>query len=514
MPSPRRTLLVAAVLVGLGLRGMGLMQPWDGADWHSALGGFGTGAYARNFAEHGFAESWWMPYRWSVRLADGSVERFWYTHHPALYSVLSGLAVRLLGAHTWALHVPSLLFSALSLGACWRLAAALGGAREAALATSFFALLPMGVYYGILPWAEVPIAWLHMEAGAAYVAWWRTRSRRALALLLACIVLGGLLDWPAHFLLPALCVHLACTALRRREPARWAAVAWMGLAAALPILVHWLHFRLVEPHAHRVDTANTLSWVTQLTIPVSRWLAFQGTFLERYYGLAILVPCAAALAAQVLGVARGRQAFENGLRLALLTPALFYVGLFPARSTNHDFFWYLSLPWVALSCGQACGAALERLRGAARRLAGAAAALLLAGGAVHGYGLWRAKDTQDFPRWRATPLLHEALDDPRNVVVASAARAGLLHFFARAPLISGVLTVPELERLRDEVLARTEPDRPVLFLFDPSVLAEPSLRAALLPLREALERHGTLVASDARASLELFDIGAWAHGQR
>src|SRR5262245_15094215 len=100
MPSAVRTGVVLVLLLGLGLRIVGALQPWDGADWHSALGGFGTGAYARNFADHGFLESRLMPYRWRVELADGTVERFWYPHHPALYSLLSGAAVRLFGART------------------------------------------------------------------------------------------------------------------------------------------------------------------------------------------------------------------------------------------------------------------------------------------------------------------------------------------------------------------------------------------------------------------------------
>ena len=177
MPRPRTIVFALLVVGAVLLRSLALVRPWDGTDWHSALGGFGTGAYARNFAEHGFAEAHWMPYRWRVDLADGSVVRFWYVHHPVLYSVLSGLSVVLFGAKTWAVHVPSLLFSVLSLFACRRLGRALGSERMGLIACALFAFLPMGVYYGVLPWAEVPIAWLFVESAAAYVRWWRTRSR-------------------------------------------------------------------------------------------------------------------------------------------------------------------------------------------------------------------------------------------------------------------------------------------------------------------------------------------------
>ena len=519
MPAALRTAVVLVVLLGLGLRAVGAFQPWDGADWHSALGGFGTGAYARNFADHGFLESRLMPYRWRVELADGTVERFWYPHHPALYSLLSGAAVRAFGAHTWALHLPGLCFSLLSLWACGRLALLLGTKRDALLSVSFFALLPMGIYYGILPWAEVPIAWLHMEQCAAYVVWWRTRSRRSLLVLLSCTALGGLLDWPANFLLPGLCLHLLCTAWQRREPRRLKLIGWLFVAALLPIVLHWAHGTLVQPLVHRSDTANTLDWVTTLTIPVTRWLAFQGQFLVRCFTLTVLALCALALGQQLLGTVRGKRGFENGLLLVLLTPALWYVGLFPARSTNHEFFWYLGLPWVALSCGRLCSAAIERARGAVLRWALAAAtAVCLASCAWRGLELWRSKDTTTFSTWVATPWIQTLLDDRRHVVVAGPPRGMLLHFFSRAELVSGIASIDELERLREEILSRTDPARAVYYLFDTTVLsdASPAIRELFVPFREFLAREGRLVESDPKppVSFELFDLSAWSHGSR
>ena len=62
--------LVAIVVAGLALRVVGVLTPWDGRSFHSAFGGYETGAFARSFAQHGFLESRFMPYRWRVELSD------------------------------------------------------------------------------------------------------------------------------------------------------------------------------------------------------------------------------------------------------------------------------------------------------------------------------------------------------------------------------------------------------------------------------------------------------------
>lgn len=511
MPAPRKALFAMLLLLALTLRGLSLVQPWDGLDWHSALGGFGTGAYAKNFAAHGFAEARWMPYRWRVDLADGSDVRFWYTHHPALYSVLTGFSVALFGARTWAVHVPSLVASILSLFACRRLGRALGSEREALLATAFFALLPMGVYYGVLPWAEVPIAWLFLEICAAYVVWWRTRARRALWVLLGCVLLGGLLDWPAHFLLPGLSLHVLLSSLRAREPRRALVVCWMAVAAILPIGLHWLHLQWVVPDSRHSDTENTLEWVTTLAVPLGDFVGFQWRVWLRTFTEPVAALCGVGLLAQLGGVLRGERAFENGLLLVLLVPPLAYVGLFPGRSVNHEFFWYLALPWVALTAAGVCEAVLARLRSRPARVGAWAAIVLLLGlGAWRGAVTWLAKDTTAFDSLTREPWLREILDDPRNVVVTGAGDGQLLHFFSDASLVCDIKTVEALEELRRDVLSRVDRERPVFYLFGLR------FRQFFLPLQEFLREHGTLVLTDEASPIgfELYDLSAWSHRAR
>lgn len=510
----RLLLLALIVATGCALRWIGVGEPWAGADFHSVFGGYGSGAFARNFVEHGFFEAGLMPYRWRVETGDGAVERFWYTHHPAGYSVLSGVALALFGIREWALQLPALVFSLLSIVACYRLARDLIDARTALLAAALYAVLPMGVFYGVLTWAEVPIAWLHLLLVHAYARWLRAGARRQLALCTLYVFLGGMLDWPANFILPALGLHLLLVVRRDPDWRRAKALLPLGLAAALPIVLHWIHLRTVRPTTLAdVETEHTLAWVTRLHgISLQRFLGLQADYLVLYFTVPVLVLCALGLVRDALGRTAVRQRFERGLVPALLLPPLLYVGLFPARSTNHDFFWYLAIPWVSITAAREAvfllRALAERARVAATVVGAAGIGALLVSCASQGRGLWLRQQAGLNPLPLESAWLEPILADPDAVVVTTSGRAMLLSFYSAAPIVGPIDAPAKLQALRGSLLSRVPPGRRVLFVFDTF------WEVHFGTLRDFLtERAETVTPGPDPSGFDyvVFDITRWVH---
>ncbi len=503
--------LLAAILAAAAiLRSFELGDAWSGKGFKSAFGAFTTGAFARNFYDYGFADSSAMTYFWRLELADGEVVHQWYTHHPVFYAVLTGAAMRAFGPYEWAAILPWLGISLLGIVALYRLFALLWGPRAALLGALLAAVTPLWSWWGTLTWVDGALALVFCEATRHYVRWLRGAGAGAKLAIAAWFFAGGLVDWPAAFLLPSLGLHAIVTAWRREG---WRGVlGWtcVPLALALAFGVHRLHLLAVLPRdVAQADTAHTLANVLSYSVPFDEFLALQlGHFLRYHtWPLALLVLIGFARDAWL--ALRGRLGAEGWIPLVLVPPGLFYVFLFPGRSHNHDFFLYVSFPAFAAFAARAWTLLDARLR-RRRALAWIAPAVLLGvlvGCVVRHVEIWSWQRSPLLAAIVDAPWLAPLLDEPDDVLVASTGHGLQLMFYARTPIVDGIDQVAELESLRSAYLARLGPGRDVRFLFD--------LRGAELfaDLRAYLQRSARYTAHvvpvGSGAAFELYDLTDW-----
>lgn len=511
-PSRRRTALLAAVLaLALGLRLLGIAEPWSGRGFKSAFGTHTTGAHARNFHEHGFAESGWMPYFSRVELADGTLVRDWYAHHPALVAVLSGASMRVFGPHEWAISLPWVLFSLLSVVLVARLARALWGAREELLAALFMAVVPLSAWYGAIAWVDGAVIACYAFVALRYLAWQRGGGTRELAIGALGVLVGGLFDWSMLLVLPGLGLHaLATRGLRGALPALLLPAG--GLAA---VALHKLHMLAVLPsELVHADTSATVAWVRSMPVPLPEFVRLQLSYVARYLTPPLALALLGALALQLRALLPGRRDEGAWLALALAPPGVLYVSLAPARSVNHDFFFFLSLPWVALSLARLASLAHEALRarfGRTGMLAGGLALAVLAANCARVVvELWRAQRSDSIEQLAQAPWFAPALNDPRAVIAANTGVGLTLGAYARAALLNGIDTPQKLLDLRERVLSRLEPGRRVLFLFDGRGLELHAELHALLEASAPSELHLEGMQRTPPVAVQLYDLGAWA----
>lgn len=502
-----RAWVAAFLVVALLLRLPGLDDPWSGKGFNSALGSFGTAEFVQNAAQHGFWESGGMPYRWRVELADGTVEREWYAHHPVAFYVLTWVSRTAFGAGELAIRLPWLLLSLLLPWAAWRSLRRLFGGRVALGALAALVAPPLAAHYALMPWVDNGVLAAAMLAVTArFTLWLEEGESRELRAAVGWMSVASFLDWTAALLLP--CLGLAALAVaRRRGPRLLGLAALLPAAVGLSAAVHAAHMLAVIGWDELWHDFTT-TWSRTRTARVD-WLEFtrgQARALSTNLGWPTLT--LAGLGAGVLS----RRSTARGVRrwavVALLVPGALYVYLFPFRGTNHDFMWIQSAGGVAALVGLAL-AALSRVRHGGL-VAGAAAVALVAHGAHATLERHRATRSAVVRLAADHETLAPILGSPGDVVVTAMGQGWTLMPYATTPVIPRVEEVAELERLRERVLSQLGPGRRVHFLFD---VQFHKVHAELL---EHLRASGPSVQvldglrADPTVAFEVFDLTDWA----
>jgi hypothetical protein len=521
-PARRRAghlVLFALILLGgTGLRLLEIRAPWSDLphDWHTIFGSMLGGGRVRALAEHGLLDGRLMPYDWRVAYDDGEVTRTYYTHHPPLFMLAAALLLRLFGPEEWALRALPLFFSLLAIWSCYLLGRTWRGPPAGLLAAFVASLLPLATLCGVLFWTEGAIAALVAFAAREQLLWLRGGGRRHLYRVALLMALGGLLDWPMAFASGAFFAHAWWNTRRDSLAADRRVTYWLPIATTLTVLLHRLHLALVLPHgAVQTQKGVALRSAMGLDPDFAPGVFFtnQAIFLERYLTPPGLLLFGAALLLSLVRIARGRLGAEGWLMLALLVPALLYIGLFPGRSHIHDFFMLVSLPWFAIALADlgtsAWGALAPRLGRLPTALLGALVLASLGTASVQRTLERQAEMSSDRLQDIAqAPEVRALLDDPEAIVVTHVGRGLGLAFYSRATVLWGLEDPAALRARRDELVERIAPPRRLVYLVDllyfPVVDADGRLAQTLAgfgatqPVRTALGQE--LLFVDLRSS--------------
>ncbi|MEO0649582.1 MAG: glycosyltransferase family 39 protein [Planctomycetota bacterium] len=504
-PSGRSPIFWLLLLLGVALRSLDLFDPWSGVGFKSAFGTYTTGLFARNFFEHGFLESGLMPYYWRVELADGQVLREWYTHHPPLYALITGASMRLFGTAEWASRLPWLLLSTWSMFAVHRFAALACGRRVALFAHAVYAVVPLSAWYATMLYTDAAVVGLFAVIASHHLLWLRGGERRHVAIATLCYFLGGMLDWPIVFLLPGLGLIALGQLWQRRSIAPVAPLVVYVGAIAAALVVHRLHMQAVlNAEEASSDTAATLAWVTRLPVPLGEFLGDQLRHARTYVTTPMLVAVAAG--GVWLLATRAIPPAARAVTAALALPGPLYIAAFPGRSYNHDFFLFMSLPFIALAAGYLLARLTEAGRvGWQRGLGLASCAVLLGWSVFQMLELRERNSASTVADVVAQPWLAELLEDERAVLLVPSGRCLSLPYYSSAPMVLQVDTPGQLEAWRHRIVDQLEPDRRAVFLLDAlAAIAFPELREYLIAHAPA-ERHNEVENFE----LGVFDLRAW-----
>ena len=163
----------ALFLLAIALRGLLLPEPWSGLvpDFNSHFGAWAVGEPAQIMAEEGMLTEGGMPTLWHVELADGTTASDVYTHHPALYTQLIGLSLRVFGNHESSVRLVPAVFSLFSLFVTYRFLRKRFGEGVGLWVAAWMAVMPLFTWYGVLPWTEGVLVGIGVLQLDAYMRW-------------------------------------------------------------------------------------------------------------------------------------------------------------------------------------------------------------------------------------------------------------------------------------------------------------------------------------------------------
>jgi len=281
------------------------------------------------------------------------------------------------------------------------------------------------------------------------------------------------------------------------------------------------------PDMADAETSKTLAWVTSLTVPLEDFLEIQWDVLLRLFHVPVLVLAGAYMAlslGRAVGCRFASSEAERTVPWIALTVPLLYVGLFPARSVNHDFLWYVGLPFFVLAAVatlEGIGRLVERGPGGSRAatILLATASLAISGWGVRGgLALWEAQRSDRIERLLADERVRSLVSEPSNVIVTSFGHGRLLLFYTRAPILfvdgtpgQGAGLVAQLESIRERTLAGRAPGRSY-FLFDELARLNPAAAELHDYLTDVVEPVPIDVPGAEPIRMELFDLTDWARG--
>jgi hypothetical protein len=317
-------------------------DPWD-MTFSSTNSACYAGNIVRSFREAGFSALKGKPHLWVEPIRDppGLLA---YTHHPPLSFWLEYASVEVLGWNETAIRVVPILFTAISVTALFLLVARHYGRLFGLGAAALGLTMPMSLLYGWMANYEAGILCMFMLGFLLHDGLRRRPLRSWWPTLVPCFV-APLIDWQGAFLGPGLLLYELLHPRGDRRPWRVllvvGPVAILSVATVVALDVWWSggDFELAMKGLLGVaSAAATTSWT------FLDWIRKQA-----HYWVELMtwpVSILALLGLLLSGIMARRDAVAR-LSLAFFAIALLNAALFPARSINHDFWWFTGIPAAA-----------------------------------------------------------------------------------------------------------------------------------------------------------------------
>lgn len=172
---------------------------------HHDFNGVFYGNFAKNTAKFGFLKTkFGAAYTFLPKSED---ELKFYTNYPPMYQLFLGLTAVLFGVDEVSLRLLSIVFSLLAVYYFYKLAIELFSKKTAFIASLFFILNPMFIYYGKMPINEIIGLPLVIFSFLNYFNFFKNSNKKNLYLLIVSLVLACQAVWSAYYLVPLFIAH-------------------------------------------------------------------------------------------------------------------------------------------------------------------------------------------------------------------------------------------------------------------------------------------------------------------
>ncbi len=201
--TPRERYLVILIFIGaLAVRCFRITDPFWGIESFTSAQ---FAIFARNFIRYGYLATHFA-YVNNVGEIPG-LRFYYYMHHPPLFSLIVSLVYRAFGVSEWGARAVAVILSMGGMVLLYCLAEKIWNGRVALFVALFYAFSPLEAYFGRSTVYEMMVLPFVLGTLWFYIRWVETGEGRHLGYAILTFIPGGLIDWTAYFILPAIFIH-------------------------------------------------------------------------------------------------------------------------------------------------------------------------------------------------------------------------------------------------------------------------------------------------------------------
>ncbi len=279
-------------------------------------------------------------------LLTGPVHPFLYGDHPPMLGLTIAASLLTFGYHFWAVRLVPIVATLIALILFYLLTLLLfDDRRVATFAAALFATFPITTYYGRSVTQEAETLCCVMGMALGYLLWRRTGRNRWLIAVAACVLLGGMYDWPMFYF----CWLLFFLDTLRARRVNWrVALATAGAGTAIFALaiiqIAWASGWSLAHLEHQFFYRST-------PIGLRGWVHSLGGFNLLDYG--IWATPAALIALYFVWRVFRREGLSLRVQYVLLfgLGGLTHIVVFRQASFFHDYWQFYLIPFYALTLG-------------------------------------------------------------------------------------------------------------------------------------------------------------------
>lgn len=267
----------------------------------------------------------------------------WMTGYRGGYESLPG---------EWQTRFPAAIFTMGCVVVIYALIRRRATGRAALLASAIFAALPMTLYYGGQPDViNTQLAFFALLTIAAYERFSDQPNAKHLAYLMLAFTGAGLMDWPAYYLLPVLCLHYAIT----HPPRKWGWIIAFGLFGTLLFAALYSHLAIGKGDwkwmASEVERRTGGATDSARKFSLAEWFghAVWGICVARHS----VVVCSLAIVGIAMAATRRFSGKADRFTALLLAWAILHVLIGRQGVYQHEWWWWPLTPAIAIAAAMA-----------------------------------------------------------------------------------------------------------------------------------------------------------------
>jgi len=339
-------LIILIIAVAFKLLIIGIKKPfWGHHDWNSVV----YSKVARNYIRYGYIKT----KLGQVTNSDyQSPDSFGYiTHYPPLLPIFISFSFKIFGQTEAAARLVTIFFSLVLVISIYLLGKEIHSKLLGIFAALSVVLTPLFLYFGKLPVHDTIVPAISTFGFWAYVKFIKERKRKYIALLVLSLVIGGLVNWSAFYLVAALVFHQLISKYPKKVRKTIFTLIPLSIIifAIFVVHIHFLGVKTASIYSNLIERINPYLTSDLYGFTLFKYVKQELLFLRVYYTMPVFLGAVVFPLLFLYKLIKKQLVFAQSIISALFVYGILQLIVFEQLSFIHDYMIYYLLPYMILS---------------------------------------------------------------------------------------------------------------------------------------------------------------------